>query len=406
MRKTLFIFVTILIFLFGMNVMADDALSMNTVEILIDITESPANVPFKGSAELELNGAVYKKEFTASETDTLIHLKFDVPQFKSGTKFDFKVTSGFDKIKYYDSLYDANSPVELQTYTHLVNDVPVSVSTFHLHGITEVSHPVEFYFDFKPINIYPVPRYYDGVLYVPAAAGAKAMGVSHIGYDAENGKLNYWIMDKEMTLNVGSREVNAFGKTYILEREVITFDEIPFIPLISFAEIIEADVLIQDEPDHINAIVWYSKVVEREVKNFARNQYINQANISSQTEYMIWVNKSDYTLRVYNGTENNWNLIRDITCAIGKDSTPTCTGIFTYYSKEKIWPYSSYYVGPIMRFNGGYAIHTTLLRYDGSPYDNRVGMKLSHGCVRLQPQDMQWLIDLIPLGTTVYITNE
>ena len=57
-----------------------------------------------------------------------------------------------------------------------------------------------------------------------------------------------------------------------------------------------------------------------------------------------------------------------------------------------------------MRFRGGYAIHSTLIKYDGTPYDNRVGMKISHGCIRLRPEDINWLASITPLGTRIYIT--
>ena len=58
-----------------------------------------------------------------------------------------------------------------------------------------------------------------------------------------------------------------------------------------------------------------------------------------------------------------------------------------------------------MRFNGGYAIHSTLLRYDGTPYDDRVGVKISHGCIRLRKDDINWMVSYIPLNTRIYINE-
>ena len=110
-------------------------------------------------------------------------------------------------------------------------------------------------------------------------------------------------------------------------------------------------------------------------------------------------------MRVYQGSKGEWVLINSFPCAIGKPSTPTCTGEYRYYSRETAWRYSNYYCGPIMRFNGGYAIHSTLLRYDGTDYDGRVGVAISHGCVRLRPDKLDWLINTVPLYTKIYITN-
>ena len=101
--------------------------------------------------------------------------------------------------------------------------------------------------------------------------------------------------------------------------------------------------------------------------NSARNaeNRVNGLNLSSETPYLIWVNKSEYTVHVFLGTKNNWNQVFSCKCAIGAPGSPTVTGTFKYFSRESRWSYAKFYVGPIMRFYGSYAIHSTLLRYDG-----------------------------------------
>lgn len=143
---------------------------------------------------------------------------------------------------------------------------------------------------------------------------------------------------------------------------------------------------------------WYDSPVTE------KNSYVNLKGLSSKTDYLVWISKSEYKVRVYVGTKGNWKLVKTFTCAIGKPSTPTCEGTYTYYQAQKMWDYGSYYVGPIMRFNGGYAIHSTLIYKDGTPKDNRVGMKLSLGCIRLQPADINWMASYVPLNTTIHIT--
>ena len=132
---------------------------------------------------------------------------------------------------------------------------------------------------------------------------------------------------------------------------------------------------------------------------------INSRNISSDTGYLIWVNKSSYTVYVFSGSKNNWNQIYSCACAIGASNRPTVTGTFKYFSLEKQWKYDNFYVGPVMRFHGSYAIHSTLLKYDGTDYNNTVGAKISHGCVRVRPNNIAWLTSTIPLKTTVYVSE-
>jgi hypothetical protein len=44
----------------------------------------------------------------------------------------------------------------------------------------------------------------------------------------------------------------------------------------------------------------------------------------------------------------------------------------------------------------GYQLH-------GTPYANSIGSAVTHGCVRLRDEDIEWLYDNVPVGTKVYI---
>ncbi len=132
---------------------------------------------------------------------------------------------------------------------------------------------------------------------------------------------------------------------------------------------------------------------------------MNASGIDSKTDYLVWVSKQDYSVRVFLGSQGNWRYVTRFACSIGAPSTPTITGKFEYYAYQAIWKYDKYYCAPIMRFAPkGYAMHSTLIRYDGTPYDARLGMQISHGCVRLAPESIRWLVDYIPLHTRVYVT--
>lgn len=140
--------------------------------------------------------------------------------------------------------------------------------------------------------------------------------------------------------------------------------------------------------------------------NFIKDAHVNNLAIWSDTDYLIWVSKSQFTVNVFQRNSGKWNLIKELPCSIGSSSTPTITGQFKYHQYQDKWQYDGYYVGPIMRFRGGYALHSTLVNNDGTDRDGRVGKMISHGCVRLRPVDIGWLAENIPLNTKVYITEE
>ena len=137
---------------------------------------------------------------------------------------------------------------------------------------------------------------------------------------------------------------------------------------------------------------------------YAAVSFINSTGVSSRTNYLIWISKKDYTVTVFEGSTNNWSYVKSFKCSIGAPSSPTITGQYEYFSRESRWSYPTYYVGPIMRFYRGYAIHSTLLRYNGGVADGRLGMQISHGCVRVAPENINWLVNTVPLYSKIYIT--
>jgi hypothetical protein len=44
----------------------------------------------------------------------------------------------------------------------------------------------------------------------------------------------------------------------------------------------------------------------------------------------------------------------------------------------------------------GYQLH-------GTPYSNSIGAAVTHGCIRLRDEDIEWLYDNVPVGTRVYL---
>jgi len=132
--------------------------------------------------------------------------------------------------------------------------------------------------------------------------------------------------------------------------------------------------------------------------------YVNSNNITSATNYLIWVKLNSFKVNIYKGSKNNWNLIHSYVCTIGKPSTPTPKGNYTigvkglYFGVEKgykCWYYT--------QFKGNYLFHSIIYNLDGSVRDGRLGMKLSDGCIRLAKENAKWIYDNIPRGTKVVI---
>ncbi len=188
------------------------------------------------------------------------------------------------------------------------------------------------------------------------------------------------------------------GVGYNLSVEPFVVNGKPFIPLHDLAIYFACSYSEESFSE-------YGNVINISPSAYSKINYVNTRDLNSKTDYLVWVSKSDYKVNVYLGENGAWRFVKSFDCAIGAPSTPTVEGIFEYHQWQPKWDYDGYYCGPILRFYRGYAIHSTLIRYNGNPYDNRVGMKISHGCVRVRPEGIKWLSDYIPLGTTILVTK-
>ena len=129
-------------------------------------------------------------------------------------------------------------------------------------------------------------------------------------------------------------------------------------------------------------------------------------NIGSSTSWLILVDTTANKVGVFNGKKGNWNLVHYWSCSAGAPSTPTVKGYFTVgnrgtnFGEDKgytCWWWTQFY--------GDYLFHSVLYY----PYsktaiqDGRLGMNLSHGCIRLHIDNAKWIYDNIPRGTKVYV---
>ena len=127
---------------------------------------------------------------------------------------------------------------------------------------------------------------------------------------------------------------------------------------------------------------------------------------ASNTNYLILVNGATHKVGIFNGSQGNWTMIAYWDCSDGKTSTPTVRGQFTVAAKGYYFDSGDARCFYYTQFYGDYLFHSVL--YDkktGKLADGRLGMGLSHGCVRLQIDNAKWIYDNIPAGTKVVVYN-
>ena len=221
-----------------------------------------------------------------------------------------------------------------------------------------------------------------------------------VTYDPKYDSVVCSVGSDQVIFNANSAYTTIFGNDTYAPHATVYIEGSLFVPVRTLAESFNSSLDVLDFDDHLDIIIGESPMV----KEYRNRTPVNKNGITSRTNYLVWVSKHEYKVRVYQGSQYNWELQKEFPCALGAWNTPTITGQFEYIERTE-WDYPSYYVGPVLRFYNGYALHSTLLYYNGTEYDGRVGVNISHGCVRLHPSDINWIANTIPFYTRIYITE-
>ena len=126
---------------------------------------------------------------------------------------------------------------------------------------------------------------------------------------------------------------------------------------------------------------------------------------SSPTPYLILVDGRTHRVGIYQGSQGFWSCVKYWACGDGKPSTPTVRGVFSVGNRGYYFNSGAYRCFWWTQFYGDYLFHSVLCWPNGAIADGRVGMGLSHGCVRLEMANCKWIYDNIPRGTTVVVYN-
>lgn len=134
--------------------------------------------------------------------------------------------------------------------------------------------------------------------------------------------------------------------------------------------------------------------------------WVNAKGYSSTSQYLIWINLTYQRVNIFEGSKGNWTLIHEYLGASGAgDCTPR--GVFTVFGRSAAgWTTATYNCRPVVNFKvgTGYAFHSRL--YDPTHSyltDPSIGFPVSHGCIRMYDEDVQWMYNNIPIGTTVVV---
>ena len=134
------------------------------------------------------------------------------------------------------------------------------------------------------------------------------------------------------------------------------------------------------------------------------NEMQARANFySSSTPYLILVNRSTHKVGVFRGWQGSWQNVFYWDCSDGAPSTPTVEGTFTVGIRGYYFDSGASRCYWYTQFRGNYLFHSVLYNKNGTLRDGRLGMPLSHGCVRLDINNAKWIYDNIPSGTTVVV---
>lgn len=141
-----------------------------------------------------------------------------------------------------------------------------------------------------------------------------------------------------------------------------------------------------------------SKLTKQEAEG-----YINLKKFSSASKYFLWVDISRQTVNIFEGTKEKYKLIKTMSCATGKNISPTARGTFTIQTRGAWFFTGSSGAKNWVQFNGAYLFHSVIMNENKIVKDNTLGKRASAGCIRLSVNDSKWIYDNITNGTTVWV---
>ncbi len=146
---------------------------------------------------------------------------------------------------------------------------------------------------------------------------------------------------------------------------------------------------------------------ENDYQDYEKEIWINTKGYSSKTGYLLWINLAMQRVNIFEGHQGNWKLVRESIVGTGRPGSPTRQGVtVTSYKQAAGWTTSTYTCKPVVGFfpGTGYAFHSRLYYPNSSKLkDPGIGYPISAGCIRMYDEDINYIFNNIPLGSTVII---
>ena len=138
-----------------------------------------------------------------------------------------------------------------------------------------------------------------------------------------------------------------------------------------------------------------------------KKTWVQAKGYSSSTGWLIWVSLTMQRVNIFRGGQGNWDLCYSCIIGSGAPGTGTPVGVYTTtYKNAAGWTTSTYNVHPVVGFKTGtgYAFHSRLYYPNGKTMkDASIGYPISHGCVRMYDEDVNYIYNNVPIGTTVVV---
>lgn len=371
--------------------------------IIVNFTMNPYRIK-AGTIYFELyNSNDERVDYTSvsvDDTTNSFQIRLHAPEFNSSDTFYLKSSGALESISYASNSYGAHDNIPI-SFTEADGEITNNFSMTAYGNIQKLA----FVYMNDTLQKFPT-RMIDGTLMVHVDYASAALGIKDVTHNSKWNSVRVAVGNKDILFNIGTTYTTALGKDINSPVATQYIDGGVYVPLRLLCETFGSSIEVYDHYYYMDILITPSKDAIWFAKKNDKETYVNNQKLTSQTNYMVWVSKATYSVNVFEKKDGFWKLVNTFPCAIGTDKTPTCVGTYRYYERVERWTYPNYFVGPIMRFNGGYAIHTTLRNYDGTDYNPTVGKKLSLGCVRVQPDKMDWLINTIPMYSTIHVTNE
>ena len=169
---------------------------------------------------------------------------------------------------------------------------------------------------------------------------------------------------------------------------------------------------VSDSSDRKIKIPWGSLYIEDDTNPILPDatereieQFINEQEIKSGTDFLLWTDLSRLKTYAFVKIADRWELIRTMLCSAGDKQHPTPTGTYeVLYSPPFIGTEYNYVCKNAVVFYRGFMYHSVPFDWSGkNVIDDRIGFRISNGCVRLSVEDSLWIFNNIPVGSAVFI---